>query len=537
MADAGGALIQEATVNITGKTATTSLDGLATLSDLSAGSEQIVTVTKPGFITQVVRATVNAGTVTRLPVRLKGAGEPYPVNRIELAQTVTSPLLNAKVSFPANAFVNAAGQPAMGKVTVNFTPWDITLTDLYAMLGDGRGQDANGNDASLISAGMMTVEFIDNLTGGKLQLAPGKKATIRMDLLQSSVNNTPLAVGSTIPMWFFNESIGLWIEEGTGIVVASADSPTGLALESEVSHFTTWNWDFKSDRSGSVNVSCTDSSGPVDCFLAARITLPDGSTSVRSGYAPAGGITVINMPGTADIQWTATTSAGQQGIVTQAVADGPVQITLAPPKTTNFVRCQAAAGITAVFDHCEVDAAFTLADDTVLEHYSIPAQGATIRTMYDATSIEWTGVAVNRANGVLATLESSTPVVSSTSGNVNVALDTSTPIVGVQLISFVCATSLAGSPVATCSMNIAYFDRFERTHVLFQGTVPTGQTVTIELPPEFLDPTNLGVSASAFYPQAGVNTRSAQFDLDVLNRTLQDGGTYTFDTIMDIIAS
>ena len=95
------------------------------------------------------------------------------------------------------------------------------------MPGNGKAQTSDGEIVELISAGMMTVDFYDS-TGSHLQLATGKTATIQIDLPYTSIGGNALAVGSEIPLWHFDESQGIWIEDGVGHVVASSSSSTGL---------------------------------------------------------------------------------------------------------------------------------------------------------------------------------------------------------------------------------------------------------------------------------------------------------------------
>ncbi len=198
------------------------------------------------------------------------------VDNIELAQVIESVYSQAKITIPENAFVLPNGQPATGAVTVAFTPSDITAADLNAMPANGVARDAQGNIVNLISVGMITATFT-NAAGQKLQLAAGKTADIQMDLPIDSINNQKLQVGSSIPMWHFDEAKGLWVEEGVGQVVASLLSATGLAVHATVSHFSTWNWDFKFENAGSVFVQCKSASVAVPCHLTAKVKLKDGS--------------------------------------------------------------------------------------------------------------------------------------------------------------------------------------------------------------------------------------------------------------------
>ena len=65
-------------------------------------------------------------------------------------------------------------------------------------------------------------------SGNPLQLAPGKKAILKLP----APANSP----ATSPLWHFNEKYGLWIQAGVA-------TKTGDTYTAEVNHFSTWNFD------------------------------------------------------------------------------------------------------------------------------------------------------------------------------------------------------------------------------------------------------------------------------------------------------
>ena len=80
--------------------------------------------------------------------------------------------------------------------------------------------------------------------GRRLNLAPGRSATVELPIYTPYHEpDRPVVVGDTIPLWSLDESTGHWTQEGSGTVVASADSPTGLAMRAVVGHFSWWNCD------------------------------------------------------------------------------------------------------------------------------------------------------------------------------------------------------------------------------------------------------------------------------------------------------
>jgi len=66
-----------------------------------------------------------------------------------------------------------------------------------------------------------------------LQLATGKNATVTFPIATATQSTAP----ATIPLWFFDETKGMWIEQGSA-------TKTGNTYVGTVSHFTWWNCDW-----------------------------------------------------------------------------------------------------------------------------------------------------------------------------------------------------------------------------------------------------------------------------------------------------
>src|SRR5690606_26050952 len=175
-----------------------------------AQDNYVVRAEADGFVTQALKVDADEDGV--MPIRLMPVKQTLSLDDIEAARTLSGVDLGVRITCPANAFVTPDGEPATGGATVQITPWDISNGELNAMPGNGQAVDALGEPTELISAGMITVN-VHNDDGDYLQLAPGTMAEIQMDLPQASINNEPLSVGSTIPMWHFDEAQGVWVED------------------------------------------------------------------------------------------------------------------------------------------------------------------------------------------------------------------------------------------------------------------------------------------------------------------------------------
>lgn len=145
---------------------------------------------------------------------------------------VVSVIGGAEVTFPANGFVDADGQPYNGQVVVASTylnPTDVALPQYIP--GSLAAVDDQGQGVGMITYGMVGVEMI-SMSGQPLQLAEGSNAVIEFPIQDAHLAHAP----DEIPLWYFDESEGIWYQEGSAVKV-------GNKYTGEVSHFSFWNCD------------------------------------------------------------------------------------------------------------------------------------------------------------------------------------------------------------------------------------------------------------------------------------------------------
>lgn len=132
-----------------------------------------------------------------------------------------------KVELPANAIENYTGQ-----VNVVASYLNPTSPDFFArMPGDMAADNAENKRGALVSFGMSDIDLLDD-KGNKLKIKPGMQATLTLPVpAQLQGFATP-----TIAMWHFDETKGIWKEEGQGTY--KDGKYTG-----KVSHFSVWNYD------------------------------------------------------------------------------------------------------------------------------------------------------------------------------------------------------------------------------------------------------------------------------------------------------
>lgn len=170
---------------------------------------------------------------------------------------------------PADGFKNrATGEPYTGKVKaemVYLDPNDDTFAEMMPG-GDLAAVDASQERVQLISYGMTAVNLSDE-NGTALQLADGSEATLQFPIPAGMEADAP----AEMPLWSFNESTGLWEQEGMAV-------KKGDHYEGTVKHFSWVNLDYP-EREGTVNVQVTDTDGKPVPNLIVRI----GQVNARTG--------------------------------------------------------------------------------------------------------------------------------------------------------------------------------------------------------------------------------------------------------------
>ncbi len=171
---------------------------------------------------------------------------------------------DASITFGSSAFAKTDGSPVSGQVSVVAHYLDASEDETYRQMpGDLRALAADATSQTdftlLTSFGMMGVELRD-ASGAEVELASGQTATLSMPLSAEALANAP----ATIPLWYFDDIQGIWIEEGEA-------SLQGNAYVGEVSHFTFWNCDIPTEYTvlcGQVLFPGTDTSFGSSVYLS-----------------------------------------------------------------------------------------------------------------------------------------------------------------------------------------------------------------------------------------------------------------------------
>ncbi len=218
------------TVSIGNKTTVTDSNGNFSINGIAVGANVMVNFEKVDYVHTQKVVTVQNGRTTYTSCTLFPAS--YTTFSASMAQSIYDS--GALIDLPANAFETPSGVAFTGTVLAELKYFDPSNADcLNAFPGNFSGVQTDGTEVMFESFGFISASFYDaSYTTTELQLSSGKTAQITYQIPPSLLSNAP----ATIPMWYYNETTGKWMEEGSANLV-------GNHYVGSVSHFSYWNFD------------------------------------------------------------------------------------------------------------------------------------------------------------------------------------------------------------------------------------------------------------------------------------------------------
>ena len=264
--DENGEPIEGVTVTANGKTANTNEYGTFMIQNATVPSPRCFIICKKnGYFTGSRAETPKGGGITEFRLTMQSNTANFSLDATLGGKISVG---SASVSFPAASVVDANGAPYTGKVNVAAKFLDPTQKSFYnSFSGDFAGKRLDGRQTELLSYGVLRVHITD-ASGNELKLAEGKTATLTYPIAASMQKDAP----ASIPLWYFDESLGMWKEEGSA--VKSGDYYTGV-----VSHFTDWNCDHP-EQTGLIKgrVMCNnDGIGSINVTVGQRKVITDAN--------------------------------------------------------------------------------------------------------------------------------------------------------------------------------------------------------------------------------------------------------------------
>lgn len=257
-------LLSGVTVKIGTKSTTTNSSGYFVLSGIETGARIKVDFIKVGFVQTQKIVEVRKNQNTYLTATLfNPVITSYPSSQANTL--VDSGLL---IDLPADAFVDGSGNAFSGNVLTELKYFDASNSEaLEAFPGGFYGTQTDGTETMFESYGFFYGGFYDAANPAtKLQLASGKTAHVQYPVPYSLQASAP----ATIPLWYYNDSTGKWMQEGTATL-------TSGYYVCDVSHFSYWNFDNP--------IQITE-----QATLTGRVIMDEGDEPVESAQVVARGV-------------------------------------------------------------------------------------------------------------------------------------------------------------------------------------------------------------------------------------------------------
>lgn len=275
-----------------------------------------VTVIKPGYFKGIKTFIAKQGhgvffRIKLLPKNIVGS--------INAASGGAVTLLDGlSVTLPAAGVVNASNNSSYsGTVNVSMKWISPVAADLNRIMpGDLRGINTSGAVKLLTTYGMSAVELTGE-SGEKLQIAAGKKAILSFPLPTSVAGSAP----SSIPLWYFDEAVGLWKEEGSAV-------KTGNNFIGEVSHFSYWNCDVPLENSVGFDFTLKDNDGNPIPNANVSVRYSGGDYTGAHGYTDSSGYVNGRLPANSQLVIEVYPSNCNNMAFTQNISTGIADLSL-----------------------------------------------------------------------------------------------------------------------------------------------------------------------------------------------------------------
>lgn len=334
--------VSGAMVQIGNSTTDTDMNGVFIIRDAQVYEKfAYVKVEKAGFL-HGSRSVVPTAGINQVQIMLL----PQTVTQtVSTGAAATVSLSNGAAVDLSGAYSNADGSDYTGDVQVTLHLLNPTDDNMQQQMPGMLLAENLQNEARMLETlGMVAVELRSD-AGEKLNLSEGTTATITVPLDPVTLAGAP----NEIPLWYFDEANGYWIEEGSATL-------QGTKYVGTVSHFSFWNCDIPTEY---VNIcmNITDSNNTPLSNIQVRIESEFNGTGY--GYTNDSGEVCGIIPAnqTLNLQYFLYNICNNLEIPNSSETVGPfsedttIDIVLDAPEIEEYLET-----ITGIFNNCDGDA-------------------------------------------------------------------------------------------------------------------------------------------------------------------------------------
>ncbi|HOV32324.1 MAG TPA: carboxypeptidase regulatory-like domain-containing protein, partial [Candidatus Hydrogenedens sp.] len=272
--------------------------GLYTINDVPDGTYTLF-VSKEGYANYSIQ--IETGSVKPLTVNVTLIQEKLvdTLSNSESGGTVVDEVGN-EINFPPNSLFTGSGEPVIGDVDVYITPLDLTnLGEVKAFPGGFRALAQTKDGEQFVSLESFALaDFTIKQNGEELVLNTAAKQNNPAEISLALPDNTPLTNGQEVPLWYFDEEQGIWIQAGTGIVVEEGGKKYYTA---QIQHLSWWNCDAPiTDKTCITGVVKNDEGDPVAGAVVNAIGV--SYNGITTGYTDDTGSFCVNVKGNSTVK-------------------------------------------------------------------------------------------------------------------------------------------------------------------------------------------------------------------------------------------
>ncbi|RUM68749.1 MAG: hypothetical protein DSZ07_06065, partial [Sulfurovum sp.] len=231
-----GTKLSNATVSVNGQETTTNAQGEYNLTNMAVSNRIVVSVSKDGYATnsEIASLSNTNQTVQDFNIALLPIAFTYELVDPTQEATIEVPNSPARLQLSANSLVQEDGSLPIGSIRILITPIDPTQ-DIDIMAGDMLTRNGANQLVPIESYGAVNIEMFD-ADNNPINLREGESATLRIPIFSRGGS-----IPNSIPLYYFDTTSGLWIEDGQA-------TRNGDYYEGTVTRFTIWNADYLFDN-------------------------------------------------------------------------------------------------------------------------------------------------------------------------------------------------------------------------------------------------------------------------------------------------
>ncbi|MEK6959465.1 MAG: hypothetical protein AABW59_05485, partial [archaeon] len=181
---------------------------------LDAADQQIISFSKKGFVpTHKLLDTPYNGVFAVDALMF----EEEAFQKVDDSKDINVEMSGAGLATGPDSFIVKSDGAKPSSVNISITPFDPTdEIQIKAFPGEFSGTRLDGTTTGLETFGFAKLQVKDD-EGNKLDLAPGKTADLKIPIADSEKDSSP----DTIPLWYFDENQGTWIERGAATKICT----------------------------------------------------------------------------------------------------------------------------------------------------------------------------------------------------------------------------------------------------------------------------------------------------------------------------